>query len=64
MAVLLDQHDQFIYIPDVHSEDMRKARAFAESRLCHTWRNGIFASDGSAINLHERPGMFSDGFYH
>ena len=63
MAALLDQHDQFIYIPDVHSEDMRKARAFAESRSCHAWRNGIFAADGSAINLHERPGMFSDGFY-
>ena len=63
MAALLDQHDRFIYIPDVHSEDMRKARVFAESRSCHAWRNGVFAADGSAINLHERPGMFSDGFY-
>ena len=25
MAVLLNQHNWFIYIPDVHSEDMRKA---------------------------------------
>ena len=63
MATLLDQHDWFLYIPDVHSEDMCKARVFAESRSCHTWRNGVFTADGFAINLHERPGMFSDGFY-
>ena len=63
MAAVLDQHDQFIYIPDVQSEDMREARMFAESRACRAWRNGVFAADGSAINLYARPGMFADAFY-
>jgi hypothetical protein len=63
MAALLDQHNQFIYIPDVHLEDMHKVQAFAESQSCHTWRNSVFAADGSVINLHKQPGMFSDGFY-
>ncbi|KIK12988.1 hypothetical protein PISMIDRAFT_119838 [Pisolithus microcarpus 441] len=63
IAALLDQHDEFVYIPGVHSEEMRHARAFTESRTCRAWKNGVFAADGSAINLYVRPGMFRDGFY-
>ncbi|KIK14158.1 hypothetical protein PISMIDRAFT_117524 [Pisolithus microcarpus 441] len=63
MATLLDQHDQFIYIPHAHSEEMCRARAFTESRTCRAWRNRIFAADGSMVNLYERPGMFGDSFY-
>jgi len=63
MAVILDQHNKFIYIPHVHSEDMCEVRKFAKSQSCHTWRNGVFAADGTTVNLHARPGIFSNGFY-
>ncbi|KIK16358.1 hypothetical protein PISMIDRAFT_113573, partial [Pisolithus microcarpus 441] len=63
IATLLDQHDEFVYIPGAQSEEMRHARAFTESRTCRAWKNGVFAADSSAINLYARPGMFGDGFY-
>ncbi|KIK13247.1 hypothetical protein PISMIDRAFT_47850, partial [Pisolithus microcarpus 441] len=63
IAALLDQHDKFVYIPGIHSEEMRRAWAFTESRTCRAWKNGVFVADGSAINLYARPGMFRDGFY-
>jgi len=63
MAAILDQHDEFIYTPDVRSEDMHRAREFTESRTCCTWRNGVFTADGTAVNLYARPGMFGDCFY-
>ena len=62
MASLLDQHNRFIYTPDVHLEDMRQAQGFVESRTCRAWRNGVFVADGTAVNLHARPGMFGNGF--
>ncbi|KIM57633.1 hypothetical protein SCLCIDRAFT_28722 [Scleroderma citrinum Foug A] len=49
MAALLARHDAFIYIP--------------ESRACRGWRNGVFAADGTMVNLYARPGIFGDGFY-
>ncbi|KIK11259.1 hypothetical protein PISMIDRAFT_72529, partial [Pisolithus microcarpus 441] len=63
IAALLDQHDEFVYIPGAQSEEMQCARAFTESRTCRTWKNRVFAADSSAINLYARPGMFRDGFY-
>ncbi|KIO11382.1 hypothetical protein M404DRAFT_127507 [Pisolithus tinctorius Marx 270] len=63
MAAILDQHDRFIYIPHVRSEEMCQARTFVESRTCHAWRNGVFAADGTSVNFHAWPGMFGDAFY-
>ncbi|KIK18493.1 hypothetical protein PISMIDRAFT_109352 [Pisolithus microcarpus 441] len=63
IAALLDQHDKFVYIPGVHSEEMWHAWAFTESRTCCAWKNRVFAADSSMINLYARPGMFGDGFY-
>ncbi|KIK22955.1 hypothetical protein PISMIDRAFT_101396 [Pisolithus microcarpus 441] len=63
MAALLDQHNQFIYVLHICSEEMCRAQAFTESWTCHAWRNGTFAADGSTINLYEWLGMFKDSFY-
>jgi len=63
MDTILDQHNKFIYIPHVHLEDMCEVRKFTESQLHHAWRNSVFAANGTTVNLHARPGMFSNGFY-
>ena len=63
MASLLAQHDAFINIPHVYSNDTRQARLYAEFQTCRGWRNGVFAADGTAVNLYSKPGMYGDGFY-
>jgi hypothetical protein len=63
MVAILDQHDEFLYIPDARSKDMRQAREFTKSRTCRSWRNGVFAVDGSAINLFAKPGLYGETFY-
>ena len=52
MATILDQHDEFIYTPDVCSEDMCRVQEFTESWTCCVWRNGAFAADGTAVSLY------------
>ncbi|KIN93009.1 hypothetical protein M404DRAFT_171992, partial [Pisolithus tinctorius Marx 270] len=63
MAALLDKHDNFIYVPDVQSPELRRAQEFAESRTCWSWRNGVFAADGMTVNLYARPKSFTDSYY-
>ena len=63
MVALLQQHDHFLAIPAEDSEDAEIARNWVEERSCPGWRNGIFAADGSAINLFEKPGIYGETFY-
>ncbi|KIJ64804.1 hypothetical protein HYDPIDRAFT_55386, partial [Hydnomerulius pinastri MD-312] len=63
MAAILDQHDKFIYVPPKRSEAMQRARDFAESRSCCSWRGGVFAADGSAIKLFAKPGIYGETFF-
>lgn len=63
MVVLLGQHNEFIQMPGVDSEDTELAHMFVEGRTCPGWRNGIFAADGSAIPLFQKPGYFGETFY-
>ena len=63
MAAVLDEHDLFVNIPPVDSEDMERARAFTESWTCPVWRKGVFAADGSSIPLFEKPCFFGESFY-
>jgi len=63
MVAILDQHDEFIGIPCTASEDAEEARKFVEERTCHGWRGGIFAADGTSINLHEKPSIYGETFY-
>ncbi|OJA21650.1 hypothetical protein AZE42_12968 [Rhizopogon vesiculosus] len=57
MVTILAQHDQFVCFPTLDSQDAENARCFVESRTCPEWRNGIFAVDGSTIDLHAKPGF-------
>ena len=61
MVALLQQHDLFLGIPG--EEEAEIARDWVEERSCPGWRNGIFAADGSAINLFEKPGVYGETFY-
>ena len=63
MVALLQQHDHFLAIPAEDSEDAEITRNWVEERSCPGWRNGIFAADGSAINLFEKPGIYGETFY-
>lgn len=63
MVAILDLHDTFIVFPALDSDDAEQARRFVEARSCPEWRNGIFAVDGSAINLYEKPGLYGEAFY-
>ncbi|KIK75552.1 hypothetical protein PAXRUDRAFT_172513 [Paxillus rubicundulus Ve08.2h10] len=63
MAAILNQHDEFIYMPSAHSKEMQHAQEYTESQTCCSWRNGVFAADGSAINLFSKPGRYSEMFF-
>ena len=63
MVAVLDQHDLFLAIPDVNSEEVEMARQWVEDCSCPGWRNGIFVADGSTINLFEKPGIYGETFY-
>ena len=47
MAALLEQHNDFIFVPSGDSLDAELARMFVEARSCAAWRGGIFSTDGS-----------------
>ena len=63
MVAILDQHDEFIKIPASDSEDMEISRKWVEERSCRGWRNGVFAADGSTINLFQKPSIYGETFY-
>jgi len=63
MVALLQQHDCFLAIPAEDLEDAEITRNWVEECSCPGWRNGIFAADGSAINLFEKPGIYGETFY-
>ncbi|KAG2071486.1 hypothetical protein BDR04DRAFT_1194035, partial [Suillus decipiens] len=63
LVTILDLHDTFIAFPTLDLDDVENAHKFVEERSCPEWRNGIFAVDGSAINLYEKPGLYSEAFY-
>ena len=42
---------------------MRQAQMYAEARTCFTWRNGIFAADGTTVPLFVKPSLFRETFF-
>ncbi|KIM50126.1 hypothetical protein SCLCIDRAFT_78656, partial [Scleroderma citrinum Foug A] len=50
-------------IPSVQSDQMRQAQMYAEARTCFTWRNGIFAADGTTVPLFVKPSLFRETFF-
>ncbi|KIJ58650.1 hypothetical protein HYDPIDRAFT_102251, partial [Hydnomerulius pinastri MD-312] len=50
-------------IPLENSEEMEWLRRWVEDQLCCSWRNGIFAADGSAIPLSKKPSIYGETFY-
>ena len=63
MGALLDQHDHFVGFPALDSQDAEHARDFVQSQTCSEWRNGIFAIDGSTIDLYAKPGFHGEVFF-
>ncbi|KIJ13924.1 hypothetical protein PAXINDRAFT_80094 [Paxillus involutus ATCC 200175] len=63
MIAVLDQHNQFLGVPVVDSEEAEAARQWVEEGSCPGWRNSIFVTDGSAINLFAKPGVYGETFY-
>jgi hypothetical protein len=63
MGAILAQHDHFVGFPALDSQDAEQARHFVESRTCPEWRNGIFAVDGSTIDLYAKPGFHGEVFF-
>ncbi|KIK72729.1 hypothetical protein PAXRUDRAFT_180025, partial [Paxillus rubicundulus Ve08.2h10] len=59
MAAILNQYDEFIYMPLAHSKEMWCAWEYTKSWTCCSWRNRVFAVDGSAINLFAKPGRYA-----
>lgn len=62
MLALLSKQTDFIGVPAVESEDFRLAHEFVEERTCAAWKGGVFATDGSAINLFAKPSHYGDTF--
>ena len=62
MVVILDQHDNFVYVPGDESEDMGLAHLFAAQKTCTAWQGGIFAADGLTIDFFEKPASYGDTF--
>ena len=63
MIALLSLHNEYIGVPPLESEEMELLRKFVEERTCPGWWNGVFAADGSAIPLFQKPGYFGKTFY-
>ncbi|KAF9222403.1 hypothetical protein BS17DRAFT_708843, partial [Gyrodon lividus] len=38
MVAILDQHDEFLYIPSARSKGMWQAREFTKSQTCPSWK--------------------------
>ena len=54
MVAILDQHDNFVYVPEDESEDMGSACLFAAQKTCAAWQGGVFAVDGLTIDFFEK----------
>jgi hypothetical protein len=63
MVAVLAQHDHFVSFPTPDSQDAEHARCFVESRTCPEWRKGIFAVDGSTVDLYAKPGFHGEVFF-
>jgi len=63
MVAVLAQHDHFVSFPTPDSQDAEHARCFVESRTCPEWRKGIFAIDGSTVDLYAKPGFHGEVFF-
>ena len=63
MVALLDLHNDFIHFPKRGSSVMWKAWQFTESRSCHSWCNGVFATDRLTFNLFRKTSHFGEMFY-
>ena len=63
MIAFLSLHNEYIRVPPLESEEMELLRKFVKERTCPGWWNGIFAADGSAIALFQKPGYFGKTFY-
>ncbi|KAG2073944.1 hypothetical protein BDR04DRAFT_1009325, partial [Suillus decipiens] len=62
MITLLERHDDFIFFPSLNSTDAARAREYI-SKICPQWHNGIFATNGSMINLCNKLGLYRDTFF-
>jgi hypothetical protein len=63
MVAVLAQHDHFVSFPTPDSQDAEHAQCFVESRACPEWRKGIFAVDGSTVDLYAKPGFHGEVFF-
>ncbi|KIK79474.1 hypothetical protein PAXRUDRAFT_161215 [Paxillus rubicundulus Ve08.2h10] len=50
-------------MPSACLKEMWHAQEYTESWTCCSWRNGVFAADGSAINLFAKPGRYRKTFF-
>ena len=63
MIAILDQHEEFVKVPTINSLDAELARRFVEAKSCEAWKGGIFATDGSTINLFQKPTLYGETYY-
>ncbi|KAG2348484.1 hypothetical protein BDR05DRAFT_865928, partial [Suillus weaverae] len=61
MIALLEHHDDFIFFPSLNSTDAACAQEYV-SKICPQWHNGIFATNGSMINLCNKLGLYGKTF--
>ena len=61
MIVILDQHDDFVYIPGAESEAMELACMFTKAMMCIDWQGrGVFAADGLTFNFFKKLALYRD----
>jgi len=54
MGAILAHHDHFVGFPALDPQHAEDARHFVGSQTCPEWQNGIFAVDGSTIDLYAK----------
>ena len=62
MITILDQHNDFIYIPGAESEAIELAHMFTEAKMCVDWQEGVFAANGSMFNFFKKLALYRDTF--
>ena len=63
MGAILAHHDHFVGFPALDPQHAEDARHFVGSQTCPEWQNGIFAVDGSTIDLYAKPGFHGEVFF-
>ncbi|KIK72645.1 hypothetical protein PAXRUDRAFT_180257, partial [Paxillus rubicundulus Ve08.2h10] len=63
MVAILDQHDTFVQLPDLDSEDVEHPWAYSQAHSCPGWHKGILEADGSAVHPYAKPAMHGKTFF-